>query len=517
MNSSAGFLVRSMTIGLFVATLTKPAPAQTGAVPVFRSQSREVLVDVIVEDKNGHFVSDLKPDDFKLTEEGKPQRIAGFNVHRFKAATPLPPLALPPNQYTNFSQQDPGGAVTILLLDTLNTGFADQEYARRAMIGFLKRLPPGQPMGLFILSQHPHLVQGFTSSSDTLIAAASALKPEVSLLGPENYGSVTGLRGSPAGSPQAVLENVSFDLTVATLNALAQSVAGYSGRKNLIWLSGHFPLRLNEYFADNNRAAFGGSFSPAVKEAAALLAASQVAVYPVDVKGLGNATDSFNMDDLARETGGKAFYGSNAIDEALLRGVQQGSDYYTLSYVPENRQWNGQYRKIDVKLVTKGTRLTFRRGYYANPETPFTGDESAKALATAVHPLMPISTMLLLRVQVLPPDSEHNKVRIDYAVDSHDILFSDAAEQKKHAAVDFMAVAWDREYKNAGYATDTVEADFTPAVYQQIMTTGFPDHQELDLKPGTYRLRLGVIDRGSRKAGTVDVPLTIGATEPAKK
>jgi hypothetical protein len=49
------------------------------------------------------------------------------------------------------------------------------------------------------------------------------------------------------------------------------------------------------------------------------------------------------------------------------------------------------------------------------------------------------------------------------------------------------------------------------------MQTGFPAHQELELKPGTYTLRLGVIDRGSQKIGTVDLPITIAATATATK
>jgi hypothetical protein len=48
-----------------------------------------------------------------------------------------------------------------------------------------------------------------------------------------------------------------------------------------------------------------------------------------------------------------------------------------------------------------------------------------------------------------------------------------------------------------------------PEPYQQILTTGLPFHQELDLQPGTYTLRIGVMDRGNQKIGTVDVPLTV--------
>jgi VWFA-related protein len=527
----------------------KASPTQADSVPTFRAQTRVVLVDVIVSDNKGQFVPGLKTEDFTVKEDGKAQRVSGFNLHRYEAPRPLPSMQLPPNQYTNFSQQDPGGAVTILLLDVLNTPQVEQIYARKAMVEFLRRLPPGQRVGLYILSDHPRLVQGFTSSSDVLIAAGKSLGPDVSLRGPaatktladpisqilnESFGPLNGSLVSPSeslgspnarlGSPNARLGSFAeitadnrFHLTLATLNALARAVSGYSGRKNLLWLSGNFPLRLDQEFVTNNRAGMGGRFSSDVRETAALLAASQVAVYPVDVKGLGVATDTFAMEDLARETGGRSFSGTNAVGDALLQGLKEGSDYYTLAYSPENHDWNDQYRKIEVKVALKGVKLTFRRGYYATKENAFTGDEAARALATAMQPLVPVSTMLLVKAQVLPPDSEHRAVRIDYAVDSHDISFNDSPDQRKHAAVDFMSVARDGEFKNAGYVTDTIEADFLPEVYKQIMQTGFPAHQELELKPGTYMLRLGVIDRGSQKIGTVDLPITIPATEPAKK
>jgi len=143
-----------------------------------------VLVDVIVADGRGQFVPGLKAEDFTVKEDGKLQRIAGFNLHRYETPRALPPFQLPPNQYTNFSQQEPGGAVTILLLDVLNTPQLEQIYARKAMLNFLKHLPPGQRVGLYVLSERPRLVQGFTSSSDVLIAAGTSLGPEVSVGGP---------------------------------------------------------------------------------------------------------------------------------------------------------------------------------------------------------------------------------------------------------------------------------------------------------------------------------------------
>jgi hypothetical protein len=125
--------------------------------------------------------------------------------------------------------------------------------------------------------------------------------------------------------------------------------------------------------------------------------------------------------------------------------------------------------------------------------------------------------MLLVRVQVLEPDAEHKAVRVDYAVSANSINFSDGPELRKEAKIDFMAVAWDKDHKNAGYIQNTVSASLTPEIYQQALRTGISMHQELELKPGKYTLKLGVIDRGSQRVGTIEVPLTIPGAQTAQK
>jgi hypothetical protein len=218
---------------------------------------------------------------------------------------------------------------------------------------------------------------------------------------------------------------------------------------------------------------------------------------------------------MARETGGKAFSSTNDLKTAMKESLRQGQNYYTLGNVPENHDWNGLYRKIEVKSSQRGAKLVFRRGYYAMSEKTFTGDESAKMLASAVQPTVP--TVLLMRVQVLLPDAEHKAVRIDYAVSPDGITFTDAPEKHKDTKIDFMAVAWDKDRKDAGYIQNTVDASLPSDVYQQYLRTGIPMHQELELKPGTYTLKLGVIDRGSQGVGTVEVPITVPAAQTAQK
>jgi hypothetical protein len=215
------------------------------------------------------------------------------------------------------------------------------------------------------------------------------------------------------------------------------------------------------------------------------------------------------MNEIARETGGEAFYNQNDLNRLMQRSLDEGSNYYTLAYVPENHNWNGAFRKIDVKLGVEGVKLRNRSGYYALADQAADQNIAAHLLAAAMQPTVPESTRLLMKVQVLPPSAEHKSVTIDFAISPSDLAFSDGDEQRKIATVDFMAVALDKKLKECGITTNTVDAHMRPETYQNIFKTGFPGHLELELKPGKYVIRLGAIDRNTQKIGTVDVPLEV--------
>jgi len=147
------------------------------AVPTFHATSRLVLVDVVVTGKHAEFVRGLKPGDFTLLENGKPQRISAFSAHAASDAAqrPAPQIPLPPHQYTNFSAPAPDHPITIVLMDMLDMEFSDGTYARQQMLKFLSALPAGQPVALFVLGSSLQMLQGFTQSSDALVAAAKSI------------------------------------------------------------------------------------------------------------------------------------------------------------------------------------------------------------------------------------------------------------------------------------------------------------------------------------------------------
>ena len=547
------------------------ASEKTSATPVFRAQSKLVVVDVVVTDKSGKAITGLKVSDFHLTENGTAQQMRVFEEHSVALTSPRATLPLlPPGQYTNFPVDPPKNSVNILLFDMLNTRAEDQQWARVQMIKALQKLPPGQQVALFTLGRSLQMVQGVSGDSSTLVAAATAIlaTPDslttgvrthqddvdrINKLAKFNSEVGGGTNNDPAEGPKllqgrllyslARVENAANDqrvgLTLQALEAIGRTMAAYPGRKNLIWVTGGIPFQvLPNMQLDFQRQRY--DYTREVARTASVLADCQIAIYPVDVKGLptvgltaqdaaqgaGDGTSTIvrdahqdqtmgiwnsrdSMKNLASETGGRAFYGTNDLTTAIDESMEQGSHYYTLAYVPTNTKSDGLYRNIKVTTERSGLELAYRRGYFATEDSAPTGDEAAKLLVAALQPGMPPATSILMKVRVQPPDASHKTTRIDYAVQTDDVQIQETPDHFKHLTLDFMAVAWDNQGRVSTSASDTLSPALKPEFDIASLNAGVPGQQELTLRPGSYLLSLGVMDRNTRKLGTVWVPLNI--------
>ena len=532
------------------------SPAKGGSVqpaPTFKSSSRLVIVDVVVSNSDGSPIHDLKARNFTVLEDGKPQTIVGFEEQRSDAkARAVPaPLNLPKDVYTNYASRTESGALTVLLFDGLNADRQNLVYAKGEMLSFLKKLPAGKKVALFTLGSQLRMVQGFTEDSDQLIAAAQRIssKPnpvysnrrqlsatiaelaESGLLrAPKAYRSLVEFLGEDY---EGNLESRSQD-TLDALTQLARALAVLPGRKNLIWISGGFP-----FDATSN--------APQLQKVAALLAATRIAVYPVDARGVvtmaadGSTRDSEifaqvqtqsyetisgqygenisiveTLEDMAKLTGGRAYVNHNDLDAAIADGMRTGANYYSLAYRPGNANWDGKFRKIAVKAAQPGLKLLYRSGYYAMLDPLSSKENPDHLVALAMQPDVPVSTQLIMKARVVPPQQPGQATAIDMLIDAHDLAFTQGPEKQKTPVVQFVAVAYDGSGKQAGSYSAGFHPALAPAQMETLLRTGVQLHQEMLLKPGSYQLRLGVMDRLSGRIGTLDVPLIIEAKVVAK-
>ena len=147
------------------------------------ANTRMVLVDVVVTDKKGQPVTDLKPEDFILEENGKRQKIAAFTTPQ-EAAKAAAPLQLGPGIYSNRPELlSPGGPITAFVLDAANTPFRDQAYGRLQMRKYVEeQSKSNRRMAVLTLTDHLQMVQEFTSDPQVLTAALKRYRPQEPML-----------------------------------------------------------------------------------------------------------------------------------------------------------------------------------------------------------------------------------------------------------------------------------------------------------------------------------------------
>lgn len=557
-------------------TLSSFAQSQSAtdsqASTVIRANTRLVLVDVVATDHKGAPVAGLTAQDFTVLEDGKPQTISNFGFQQpnaVSAANSPAPRKLPPNVFTNVPSYRPGGALNVILLDALNTTNLNQATVKDNLFKVLHKLPTDRPIAVYILGQNLILLQDFTTDPAVLQNALASLKGRNSpLLGNATGGlndqwvSPAVAQQMPAGMLQRVQEfkdaniaattDVRAAYTMDALQSLARSLAAYPGRKNLIWVSESFPLSISNTSTLNLAHGSRGdkNYSLGLARTADILTSGQVAVYTVDARGITNApifsasgmsSDSDDMgrrlsnpnvqqeqtsrnaseiqdsqttqSDVAERTGGESFRNVNDFGRVILRSIEDGSTYYTLAYSPENRNWDGRFRKIQVKTSRSGVKLRYRTGYFAADPRGYEKEDAAQRthdLAQALNLQFPASTALLFEARVLPPSqSTGNKVAITFAIDPHPIVFDKRPDGLVHADLTCAVQIYSTRGEPLRTEAANLNAALPPDIYERVMKSHLPCQHSIDLPAGDYLLRLGIRDNSTGLMGTADARVSV--------
>jgi VWFA-related protein len=556
--------------------------------PDIKVNSRLVVVDVVVS-KGDHPVSGLQQSDFTLSEDGVQQTIRYFTPHfadqTDAARAPAAPLpALPPDTYTNLPAANVSDSVTVLLLDGLNTEPADVQYVRREMISYLKKLPSGRRIAVFALGYHLRMLQGFTTDTSQLMAAlekANATSP-ASLLPDEAFEKEEGVilddsgvsaqdaanKSNFAAEAAASQMNMRVGMTLEAMQQLTRYLAGEPGRKNLVWFSGSFPAQVVSIarLVAGSQGQSMRTFDQQEKETADMLAVSRVAVYPVEVRGvllmplgadasfppvlgptgpngspsppatqgefLQRAAEHATMDVLAQQTGGRAVYDSNGLQEAMADAIDDGSNYYTLAYVPTNTNYNGAQRNIEIRLAHGKADLYYRHSYYADAsmlaENGVKQDSKAIFLQSMARGL-PASSQIVFDVRVAAPDQQPPngsvagansamknraaRYAIDYAASLGTINLAENANGMRQGHIEAVAIAYDRDGNRLNWVASDVPIALDQAGWNQYSRSGLQIHQVLDLPAGDVYLRVGLYDPNSGRFGTFEIPLHVAASK----
>jgi len=524
-----------------------------------RADTRLVVIDVVATDKKGQPLTGLKPEDFTLEENGKKQKISVFvppGIVNHTAATPAP-AGIFSNHPENVL---PGGVPTVLLLDATNSSFTNQAYARSQMLQYVvEQSHAGQPMAVVTLTDRLRVLQDFTSDPQILLTAIKNYRSQAQpFQGTPPTVDASGVVFNFANIQIGYNTERRILITLDGMRSLTRMLGGLEGRKNVVWLTASLPFDLipeDRNISDAElRAELPGQgkqrsvgvnsagaqaaeqrelHNPEIREAEAQLASAGIAIYPVDLRGLvsgmensanrggqvytnpsamndralgrvsGMQASQGTMEEVAAQTGGKAYFNENEIKDGIALAVSDDKASYSLGYYPDNKKWDGKLRNIKVKLAQGDAQLRYRKGYFAI-EPGMAKDHNYEQDVVAALAVGAPATQISFKAQAKPSDP--GKIRVVFLVDAHTLTAEDSGG-KKAMNVSFYATVWGPGDKSLGSSGFKLDRSFVAADYQQILDHGMMVPMDMTVPAGGTQLRLAVLDNKTGYIGTVSGPL----------
>jgi VWFA-related protein len=500
--------------GVWLLIGTTPLLAWGQTAPyTLQVNSRVVLTDVTVTDKQGNPITGLTENDFRLLDNGKSQKLASFEEHRQQAPR-LTEASITPGHFSNDYLRHPPAQVNILLFDTTTIGIVDQMQLFQQMKQFVNNLPAGQPVAVFTRAG-PATVElvSFTDDHAALLAAIQKAIPRLQ-------------------QPGAWMAS---DLD--TLRQIAVYMYQIPGRKNLLWFTSGSNMLLGP---DPMSVVIDPS---ARREIYDLLESERIAIYPIDARGLMTvfgraaitiARQHMQMRQDAEATGGAAYVNTNGLAQATQQILATDGNYYTLSYTPNDLKNNRKWHRVQVKLVNARYELSYRHGYF---------DDGSSRPPPGMEPARQIKTRTVLRaggskVEVQVPDDQNEplvfSVRITPASPAAAPLAQDSPLKKGETryVVEYSVPAKDVYAAYVQGNTGTEELGAAVFVYDrngelvsrkalkfaldvdQQKARSLPDAkltfaQSVNLPPGSNYLYLGVWDMTTGRTGTVNAAVDV--------
>ncbi len=572
-------VIAALACSILVFAKSKEKEKEDNAEVKFTARAELVLIPTLVTDKSGNHIGGLKKEDFTVLENGDEQKIATF-----EEITSDPQRMARPRNPNEFSNSLTGGSsnrrVTLIVLDFINTKFADQANARQDLLKYLtESVDQHEPTALYTLTRTGiHVIHDFTTDPRILVAALHKVKgdPVEMVDSDEDVAAATasGSTGAPSGAGasdggkskggggrvaseaqnlegmlkdaelnfQSFEQRIAISYTLDGMQQVAQTLAGFPGRKSLIWASGGFPFSVSDtmQLAPAGRDTLSDVL-PLYEHTWQLLNDAQIALYPVDVKGLqnniimpsissspsnaslrnpGKAYTRATLRQMDRQssfqtfasmTGGRAYYNSNDLVKGFRDAVSDSAQYYMLGYYLDRTKTKSGWRKLAVKVKRDHTEVRTRSGFFVtNATVDPANSRSSDILSALQSPLDFTSLTLVAKWDKIEPGKEAGKKHVNYEIRlAPDAALIDDADNN-HVVVDFAAQAKTPEGKPVDRPVgQKIDGHLPAEKLAGIRQEGLAYHGALDLAPGEYTVRFVVRDGLSGRIGSVAGPLKV--------
>ncbi|HEY3743636.1 MAG TPA: VWA domain-containing protein [Bryobacteraceae bacterium] len=428
---AGGVAIFGLAYGQVANPPPAPAAQQNEGHATISTTAEEVVLDLIVRDKRGRAVKDLRPEEIQITDGDRPATVKSVRFTELEQASA--------EEQKGSKHIDPMRQVRLitLLFDSLTVEPALQA---RAAAHELVKAGTGPNVYFSILRMAGRLqpLQEFTNDGPALhkaidkyvggkanfLSQAEAVESRLrnmsggdglttqQLLGADTSTIATANSpNAPPADPVAIpmanlLLNIVMTATqdakeiqgrpiLGALRAAADQQKQLPGRKTIVYFTEGWNLTyaLKEQFealisaANRANVSFyvvdaGGLVTGARNEAAAKMLRQAAALSAQQggpattfeqARGVDTALESMNANtqtalmDLAGSTGGTFISDSNDLRKPMVKLAEDVNSYYEVNYVPDGRQMDGHLRTIKVKVDRPGVKIQSRSGYYDLP------------------------------------------------------------------------------------------------------------------------------------------------------
>jgi VWFA-related protein len=383
--------------------------------PRIRTGINFVRVDVIVTDKKGNPLLDLKQEEFKIKEDGKPQTIESFTVVKIEEASQLD--APVPTEIRSVADEQreaarPDVRLFVLFLDDYHVRRGNDMSVRKPLIDFVQnQLGPSDMVAVMYPLTSIHALS-FTRNRKSLVSAIENFQGRRFDYQPRNE-----FEEKYAYYPTATVERIRNEVTMTAIKGAAIKLGGMrEGRKHIILVSEGFtnalppqlndpiaampgvgnPNRSNPSAVNSDRTEFLG-MADMISDLSLIFQEANrnnTSIYPVDPRGLaafeydvnqavGMQVDKRHLDSaldnlraLAENTDGRAIINRNDLAKGMQQIIRDSSAYYLIGYNSTQAPTDGKFHKIDVEVTRRGADVRARKGYWA-----YTAEDAARATA----------------------------------------------------------------------------------------------------------------------------------------
>ena len=540
-SNSRSFAERLLAVALQLVLLSPVLPGQEPDY-TFHAQSELVLVNVTVRDKSGNLVRNLKPGDFTILEDNKPQKVVSFDIENPDAvpaqnvvqAKPLPGETSAPANSASASLASTAAEFKdrrlIVFLFDLSAMEPDEiDHAITAAVHYVDtQMAPADLVAIVSLGNSLQVNQDFTDDHELLKKELLAF----------NTGSGQGFEEGSTGSTEGTADTAqSFtaddteynifntDRRLEALRSVAERLSHVQQKKSLIYFSSGMDRTGIE-----NQSELRAATNAAVR--------ANMAIYTLDMRGLqamvpggeaqnaslrgtsaysgqsmisalnSNFTTQETLVTLASDTGGRAFLDSNDFGK-VFKGVQEDTSmYYLLGYHSANPARDGHYRRITVKVKVPGAKIDYRRGYYAPADYQHsTKEDKERQLEEQLASDLPATDLpLYLGAAYFRLDANRFSVPISLVVPGSEIPFVRNSDRDK-ATLDLIGLITDKDHRPVTTVRDTVKLTVDTAA--DVKRKNVQYNTALTLPPATYHLKFVVRENQTGRMGSFETDLTI--------